>query len=536
MPYSVKDVRDRHDALKTERAKEHAQWREIAEIMDPDNADIGTASSRTRTGDDIYDSTPMYAVDQFKGGLFTQSTNPADRWFELGIEDKDLGAFGPVRDYLYRYGGMILRSAGPAVSDFYAQIPSVYELLGVYGSGVLYSDLPQGAQRFTDVAVPLNECYYETDSRGHLTRFDREFRWKGARLWREFGDAAKVFDEKREYTIVHGVFDNPDFQPGRIGPRGQRFTSVYCCADSSADNFRVERGYYEMPYSYAPWRLRAGRYPTGPGHRARADALMLNEMERSHIVAGQFAAEGLYLGWDESTITAADIQPGRVLHGAVSEAGKQLLQRVEMGTDVRLSMAQSEQRRAAIRQAFYFDIMQLLNRPQMTATEVMAIQETNLRLIGPYLGQIHSYFLSSWISRRARMLGRAGLVPPPPQELRGQSIEVEFVSPLAKALKLSQARGVVQLGNQIMAWAQAQPNVLDKFNFDKASEVVGDGWGAVPGVIRSDDETAAMREARAQAQAQATAIEQGAGAAKIYADVAHANQAQTRSAQREKAA
>jgi hypothetical protein len=530
---SNSDIRKRHGAMKDRRRKEEPQWREIAELLRPECADIGTqGAKRTRIADDIFDSTPLQALEQYVGGLFSQSTNPADRWFELGISDDDLKAWGPVKDYLWNYTQLVYSSFSPAVSAFYAMVPSSYADLGAFGLGSGYSDLPQGANRFTDVCVPLDETYVETDQMGFLTRFHREFCWKGEMLKREFGEAAEALDEARDYSIIHAVFENEDYTPGRIGPKGMRWASVYCCADNTSDNFRVEKGYYEMPYWSIPWTLRPGRYPSGPGHLSRADVNMLNEMERSHIVAGQFAAEGLYIGWDESTITAADIVPGRVLHGGLNENGKQLLQRVELGNDLRLSMAQSEQRRSAIREAFLFSIMQLVNRPQMTATEFLGFKEEQLRLMGPNLGRIHSYGLSPLIARRARLLARAGMVPPPPRELAGHSIEVSFTSPLAKAQKAAQARAILQVGNQVIMWGQANPAALDKFNFDKATDYLADGYGVMPGVINTDDQVAALRQARAQQQQQQVAVEQGAQLSKIYADVAHANQAQTRSQQR----
>lgn len=536
MPYSADDIRKDHSRLKDRRKIEERDWREIAEVIRPECADIGAVSGSNAKRSDalanIFDSTPLLALDQFSGGLFSQSTNPADRWFELGIEDEDLKKWGPVKDYLWRYSQLVYRSFGPAVSAFYAVIPSSFADLGAFGIGSMYSDLSQGAERFVDVSVPLDESYVEFDQMGFLARFHRGFRWRGDLIKREFGDAASELDEKIEYELVHAVFENPDYRPGAIGPRGQKYSSIYCCAENTAKNFRVEKGYYEMPYWSIPWNIRAGRYPLGPGHYARADATMLNEMERAHLVAGQFAAEGVYIGWDSATFTAADIQPGRLINGAVDANGKQLLQKLEMGTDIRLSMAQSEQRRNSIREVFLFSMMQLVNRPQMTATEFLGFKEEQLRLMGPNLGRIHTYGLSQAISRRARMLGRAGMVPPPPRELQGKAMTVEFVSPLARAQKVGQARAILQAGNQLIMWAQAEPSVLDKFDFDAAADALGDGYGVIPGVIRSDDKAAERRQARAEQQAQQAAIEQGAQLSKIYADVAHADQAGTRASQR----
>lgn len=531
MAYSAKEICDRHGELKAKRAREEGEWREIAELIRPEEAHIGSGSKKDRTHDEIFDSTPLQALDDFKGGLFSQSTNPADRWFELSIADDDLKAWGPVKDYLWNFTQLIYASFGPAASAFYPMIPATFADLGAFGTGNFYTDLPQGAGRFTDVCTPLSESYIETDASGYLIRFHREFEWTGAQLQRAYGEAAKEFDDRSEYRIIHAVYENPDYERGRIGPRGMQYSSSYLRADGSG-RFRVEKGYFEMPYVSIPWDLRPGRYARGPGHRARPDVNTLNEMERSHLTAGQFAAEGLFLTNDDSLISAADIEPRRLLHGAINDQGKRLFDRVEMGGELHLTMAQSEQRRDAIRKAFLFSIMQLVNRPQMTATEFLGFREEELRLMGPNLGRIHTYGLAPLIARRARILQRAGMVPPPPRELSGHNLDVSFTSPLAKAQKIGQARAIMQFAGQAIVWAQADPSVIDKCDFDKAMDAIGDGFGVPPGVVRSDDEVAKIREARAQQQAQAVQVEQAAQMSKVYADVAHANQAQTKSAQR----
>lgn len=536
MSLSNKEICDCHEELRSRRILEEPQWREIAGLLKPEDRDIGQQSSRNRVADDIFDSTPLLALDQFVGGLFSQSTNPADRWFEVSIADDELKGWGPVKDYLWSFSQLIFSSFGPAVSPFYAVVPGTYADLGAFGLGCGYSDLPQGGGRFTDLHIPLGESFVDTDGAGFVTRFHREFAARTEELQRMFGEAAGGLRERRENRVIHAVFENPGFTAGRVGPKGQRFSSVYCLAGETNGNFRVEKGYYEMPYYAIPWTLRAGRYPMGPGHLARADVSMLNEMERSHIVAAQFDAEPPLLAHDESVITAADIEPRKLLYGTLTEQGKQLLQRLERGSDLKLSMMQSEQRRGAIREAFLFSIMQLVNRPQMTATEFLGFKEEQLRLMGPNLGRIHSYGLAPLIARRARMLQRAGMVPPPPRELVGHNIDVAFVSPLAKAQKFGQARAILQFAQSVAGFAQFQPEAIDNFDCDAASEALADGYGVPPGVQRAREAVEEIRKSRAQAQQQMVATEQASQLAGVYADVAHANQAQTRAAQRDQPA
>ncbi|NJL73012.1 MAG: hypothetical protein HC888_16430 [Candidatus Competibacteraceae bacterium] len=91
-----------------------------------------------------------------------------------------------------------------------------------------------------------------------------------------------------------------------------------------------------------------------------------------------------------------------------------------------------EQRRNAVREGFYFSLMQMVGSPNMTATEWMGRQEEKLRLLGPNLGRIQSEFLSPLIKRRFGLLQRAEQLPPPPEEIQGSAMRIEYVSPLAR--------------------------------------------------------------------------------------------------------
>jgi hypothetical protein len=526
MSLSVREILDEHSRLVSMRTPEEPQWREIATLIKPDERDIGTWNKRIRVADEIFDSTPLQALDQFVGGLFSQATSPADRWFELGIDDKDLQAWGPVKDYLWNLATMALSSFGPALSNFYAMVPAAFADLGAFGLGTMYSDIDLERRRFRDIAIPLAEAYVDTDGEGGLIRFDREYAHRGAQAKVTFGDRAPAIEDSREIHVVHAVFRNPEHRPGALGPKGKPWSSVYCSPD--LPEWRIDGGFYELPYHSIPWTLRGGRaYPTGPGHIARADVSMLNEMERDHIVAANFAADPVHLLHDKSIYTAADIRPGEVLYGMINENGKPMMQTYQTGADVKLSMAQSEQRRSAIREAYLFSIMQLVNRPQMTATEFLGFKEEQLRLMAPNLGRIHSYGLQPLIARRIRMMQRAGLVPPPAPELAREAINIGFTSPLAKAQKAAQGRAAMQLVTSALQVAQLDPNAGDNIDGDKILQTLGDAFGADPSLIRDPQTVASMRSQRAQAQQTAQQLQNVGQATSIAAEAAHAAQAAT---------
>lgn len=512
----------RHEEMRAVRALEEGDWEDNARLFAPDQV-VRPGTNRRPRFDDLYDATGLLAMDNFVGGIFGQLTNPANRWIELGTDDPELNKWQPVKAWLYEITSLMLGSLGPAVSAFYEEIPSVYADTGVFGMGTLSQEEEVGKERIVDRAVPLGQSYIDVDAHGEVNRFHREFELKGEQIRHWWGDQDKLQDN-RTYKIVHGAWDNPAFNPFKLGPEHGAVCSLYCSPDLKS----LERrgGYYELPYHVVRWRKRTtSPYPTGPGHVGRPDADMLQEMERSHIVAAQHAAEPVKLVHDDAVFNAADWVPNAILSGTITDGGKRLVDTLERGSNIQLSAAQSEQRRNAVREALFFSLfMQLKDRPQMTATEFMGFQEERLRLMGPNLIRIMRT-LSGVLARRYGILNRAGQLPPPPPEVRARRLEVIYQSPLAKVQQMATARAAMNWAGQVMEAAKVDEEALDVLDMDQHLAILHEGFGAPPAQMRDPRLVEQRRQARAQARQQQIALEQTGQAVEIAAEAAHAQQA-----------
>jgi hypothetical protein len=538
---SNKDIATRHEELARLRQVEEPEWREIARLFRPDQVGIGEATSDTagqnsrRSGhEDLFDSTQLYALEAFEGGMFSQATNPMTPWFDLGLDDPDLARWRPVKEWLSIARRQVTASFAPAAGGFYSETPAWFGDTGAFGMGTFYSEEDVGRQRFIDKVIPLDQIFIDVDLFGEVSTVHRSWMARGRQIKGWFGsdgDLGKL-DDGKAVRLIHAVFANPDYREGALGPRGMAWASVYMSPDIK--DWRREGGYREMPFHIIPWKRRPGRvYPTGPGHIARPDTAMLQEMERTHIVAAQFAAEPPTLAHDESVLTAADLVPNAFLYGTMNDQGKQLLSTLKRGEEVGLSMAQSDQRRAAIREAFFFSILQLVNRPQMTATEFLGFREESLRLMAPNLVRVQTYGLSPLIARRFHALVRARQIPLPPPEMANRLLGVEYVSPLAKALKAAEGKATMQWVLQMRELSAVDPTVMDNVDLDEVSRVTADAFGPPPSVVRDPREVAALRQGRAAQQQQQVAIDQAQQVVSTMAEAAHAAQATTLAGQRQ---
>lgn len=537
---SPQQILARHDELKALRQPVERQWREIAQLMCPEQEDMFTGNSRSNPAyDELYDATTLQAAEAFSGGIYGQMTNPANNWFEFGLEDEDLASWHPVKTWLWRQSRKAYGTFSVSRSKFYSEAPGWFGDLGIFGMGTMYSEEIVGEGRFLDRAIPLGESFIDVDAEGDVDTFHRAFKLTGRQAKGKFPELEALgtrVGDRTAYEFIHAVFPNPEYDARRIGPAGKPFLSVYL--SPQLREFMRVGGYRRMPYHVVMWKRRPGRvYPVGPGHIARPEAAMLNEMERTHLVAAQRAADPTILAHDEDTFSPADYYPGNVVYGQVTDRGQALAQPLISGSNLQLSLDMSKERRDAIRQAFYFSIMQLQNRPQMTATEFLGFQEEFLRQTGPQLGRIQTQGLAPLIARRYDILLNANQIEPPPPELENQPLRIVYTSPLAKMQKAAEARATIQyvIGVRQVADATQDMGVMDNVDGDAAAAILHEAMGPPPSLRRDPAAVEKLRQSRAQLAIQREQLAQEGAAAETNATNAHAAQAATLSTQRAEA-
>tara|TARA_X000000368_G_C23058430_1_gene725377 strand:- start:15835 stop:16365 length:531 start_codon:yes stop_codon:yes gene_type:complete len=140
--------------------------------------------------------------------------------------------------------------------------------------------------------------------------------------------------------------------------------------------------------------------------------------------------------------------------------------------------------------------------PQMTATEVVARTEEKMRLLGPVLGRLQAELLQPLINRSYNILLRQEQLPPPPQVIAGQDIEIEYVSPLAKAQRQTDVQSTMQMLQVVQPVAQIDPTIIDHLDGDGLIKHLLKSLSIPASVIRSEDEIQARRNKKQEEQQQ----------------------------------
>src|SRR5262245_8443875 len=313
----------RHDRMKQERAREEGRWRELARILRPGEQEFSQNEYRDPDGIDTWDSTPLYAADDFVSGLFGEGTNPATRWFEFEIGeagDRALMKFAPVKQWLWDTASDVQATLMPQVSAFYTEVPAAFADLAAFGDGCMYQE-EMASYGLVDRAVAKGRIFFERNVAGYIDTVHNEIPLTGRQVVQRWPNATDVRKDDK-YTVLHCVYPNEDYDPRYIGAASMAYESYFVCREIRG--WSVEGGYHELPYHFFEWDRRSGRtYCRGPGDNALPDMHMLDEMERSNLTALQFEAEPMWLTSDDSIMSAADIMPGAVIAGGLSENAKE---------------------------------------------------------------------------------------------------------------------------------------------------------------------------------------------------------------------
>tara|TARA_E500000305_G_scaffold2907_1_gene2750 strand:- start:221 stop:913 length:693 start_codon:yes stop_codon:yes gene_type:complete len=174
------------------------------------------------------------------------------------------------------------------------------------------------------------------------------------------------------------------------------------------------------------------------------------------------------------------------------------------GANNPITLNMIQDRQLAIQKTFYVDQLLMSQGGNMTATEVLQRNEEKMRLLGPVLGRLQSELLQPLIERVFNILMRANVFQPAPEILQGMTIDIEYVSPLAKAQRSGDLNSVMRGVEIFGSLAQFAP-VLDYLDSDGLVKYVQKTLGLPARIIRSDVEVAEVRQQR---QRQEAAVQQ----------------------------
>ena len=534
-----------HGQPAAQRGTFESTWQEIADcIMGRHDFLVHDITGGRKRNREIYDTTAKLSVSLLAGGLHSMLINPASEWFHLKPEDGRLMDIPDVALWFEQAEAEMYNAFNAPEARFSSQGHETLIELVAYGTaGYFVSDKPAAHVLFS--SRPLAELFVTENASGVIDTVFRKFEFSALQAVEAWGDASpekaksalnsgKELDKMDLLNLIRPT-DSPVPMP--FSKSGLPFESLFVSMD---EKIILERkGFHEMPYMIPRWEKDAGEcYGRGPAWTALADAKMLNEMNKTVLQAAQIAVRPPYLVEHDGVITQVNMSPGG--QNVVNAGGGFMnppIQPIESRNNFTIGVDLIRDKRKQVQDAFHWDLLQLItNRgaTPMTATQVLELSKNIQRLLSPILGRIQSEFLEPLIERVFGILMRRNAFPPPPLELSGANIKVEYVSPVARAQRDQDSLAIIDIFTTAANTAQVDPGITAVVDFDEGLRVIAANKGvpvkvirtaAVVEEIRQGERELAAQQAEAEAEAQgASTAATAAGAVKTVVDAEQAAQ------------
>jgi hypothetical protein len=527
----------RAGALRNEGNLWYPAWRDLAKYLNPTRGFF--YETRPNTGYEIdhktiLDSTPEESIGILASGMVSGLTSPSRPWFRLSLPDPEALVVGHVKYWLDDVQNRMLDVF--AKSNIYGGLSTIYEEIATFGTacGFLEED-PVDVIRMR--VYTIGEYYLGTGPDGRVNAFYRRFWMNVGQLVKEFGienctmQVQTLFRNNQPDTWIRVNFlieENDERIVQYKDYSNMAYRSVYWEDGAMMDSYLRIGGYEEMPTLTPRWATTttADAYGRGPGWKMLGDAKMLQRLQRNKLIALDKVTNPP-VQVDASVQGEANMLPGGITRFSSQLPNAGVKPAYQVNPDLQAIEATIQKTQDAIKRKSFADLFLMMIDAErggtpITATEVMERQSEKLSILGPVLERLETELLNPLIDRTFGIMLRNNLIPPPPREIQGMELKVQYVSVLAQAQKMTGVTAMQQVLNYASNLATIQLNaqgaaVIDNIDFDENIQEYADMLGVPAKTMASPEMITQLRQARAAAQAKAQQQQDAATAAQTMA-------------------
>lgn len=529
-----KEIVKYHEYLKQVRLPFESVVDDILEFVRQARPINSTVKGQKLTGN-VYDGTPLSALNLWADGMYGYLCSPNLDWFSLTLPNaasfsrssmmrqftgKRLDEIPEVAGWLNECEAAM--KAAFLRSNFYAAMPQFFRDGGSVGTTTMDIEEDVGQGRIIFTPLHFREYCIAEDKNGMVDTLYRRYPVTLRNLVQRHGlDALTEVDQDftRKYTsnpyeeiyVVHAVQPRRDFNPSRADSKAMPYGS-YWVMEGKSEKFISESGYRRFPA--VGWRYRKETdecYGRSPAWDAYSEIMLGNQEARTNLIAGQKMAEPPMVGLED---LRGAIQPGANGWTWV-ERMIDSPQPLNTGIQLPYALEMRERTDKAIEKHFHVDFFLMMSQAaingieRITATQVVEMAGEKAAVLATRTDTLNIEAMNPIIDRVWDIEWDARRLPPPPDmltEISGAQIEVDYLGPLAQAQKVMfKTRGIkasLETASQIGIMF---PESLDIWDGDEMQREIGKAYRVPAKVLRSEAAVAELRKQRIQ-QAQ---MEQG---------------------------
>ena len=521
MPADIKLINQRFESLKQERSSWEDLWRDIRDYCLPDlgcfsGEDATQGSKRYRK---ILDAEAIGCADVLAAGLLGGVSSPSRPWLRLTTMDPDLDKNPVVKEWMTKVQDLLLLYFSKA--ECYNALHQSYLELPVFGTACTIVK-PHPEQLISLQNLTIGEYWLAEDDYGKVDTMYRRLSLTAKQMVQQWGfeavntDVRQAFEKDpfARFNVIHAIEPRIERNPDKRDNKNMPWQSVYF-QEGVQDKVLSESGFRNFPALCPRWMTSGGSvYGRGPGAKALSAQ---KSLQRLHLRLAELVDYGtrppiLYPSTLKDQLS--QFKPGGRV--AVNPQEAPIIRSMwEVRTDPQAMLALIQSTRQDIQRIFFVNVFQMIaataNQTDRTATEVQALEQEKVMMLGPVLERLHTELLDPLVTNAFGFMVEYNMLPEVPEELYGRELSIEYVSVLAEAQKNASANGIVRTAQQIGLLAQINPQAVDKLDVDATIDHLADMNGVPPSLIVTGQKVALIRQQRAeqqQAQMQAAQLQQ----------------------------
>ena len=535
MAADVKALHRLYQALKTERKPWDSAWRDLADHFLPTRwrSDEDTTSSRKpKLNSGLIDTTGVLDIRTMAAGLQGGMTSPVRPWFKLEFSDREANEMSDAGVWLDEVTQLM--QAALHNSNFYNAIHTLYADVGTFGTGCMIETADYNGLRF-DV-VRCGEYVADIGPDNTVDTVYRRIYMTARQIVETFGEKkvpeiVRLFSESRDcnqtvqrFNVIHAIFPRDRFDKPATAP-DKPWASVYYMYEGEAQKPHLlsESGFETCPFFVPRWDISGTDvYGTSPAMDVLSDCRVLQQIGRTLLTTFHKSIDPPMSVHSALRSVGLKLTPGAVNYVDWSGTGNPVAATPIVQPDpksIEVAIQAREDVRKCVHEGLYndlFKMMMLDDRRQITATEINAREAEKLVLIGPVVERLHKELFSPVIARTFDLMRQWDYLPPIPGGLEGAAIEVNFVSVLAQAQRVTATSSIDQTVAFVAQAGQAMPEMVDSLDPDRLIDAYAENLGVPKAILRSQEDRDAIRQARAeQQQAMMKAAQQAQAAQNI---------------------
>jgi len=526
------EANKRFNSLQSEYKKFESAFQTLSTYLNPTRGKFVTQKTKGQMIDHktLLDDHATNSIKILASGMQSGMTSPSRPWCRLNIADKERNKVPAVRVWLDDTTEKMLDVC--ANSNTYDVFYSMYEELGQFATScsIILEDYDSviRLRNFT-----AGEYYLGTDSRGIVNSFAREFELKVGQCVEMFGynNCSPVIQQHKDNNRVdvdiiirHLIEPNTNADLSMDDNKNMLYRSVYWELSEGGDKFLSTTGFIEFPVIAPRWDTVTSNevYGYGPGWFAIGNVKQLQKTCLDELISKEKSYDPPMI--EDSTVSGvSNYMPGGKTKTTSNNPNTGAKPAYQINPNLESLHNSKVELKEAIDKTFFVNVFLMMvnfDKTNMTATEVAQREQENVMMMGPLLNRVNKEMLTGFLERLYAIMDRNGLFLPPPEEISGQDIKIEFISILSQAQKAIGAISIDRTLNRIQNIAAVKPEVLDVIDFDEAAREYANMEG-IPAKLVIDKRVVKMvRDQRAQAQQMMTnlaAADQGANVAKNLA-------------------